>query len=306
MEFCSFRFGADESVRINSFVDLHPDCHHVLVVGSESDTHPPERRNRYEACFQTGVLSDLEESDSGNLPQELLQFIKLYGPYCFAAQSSNRLRRSVAIVHFAQSLDGRIATTTGASRWIGNRENLHHAHRMRALCDGVLVGSATFSRDRPRLTVRHVSGRNPVRIVVGSSPKGLKGAMDISPDPVWLVGYEGEPINGDIEAVDAGRSKNGIIPGKAILRALYRKGLHSVYIEGGATTASHFIKDHTVDVLQLHISPMIVGSGKASFSLPAIEEIAEAKRFSAHRWFSMGDHIMFVGWFPHNEEGNSE
>ena len=105
-----------------------------------------------------------------------------------------RLGRAFAVSHFAQSLDGRIATLAGDSKRIGSPSNLVHAHRMRALSDGVLIGSRTLRRDRPRLTVRHVAGAQPARIVLASSDEGIDALAGIEGGPVYVVGGNGEPV----------------------------------------------------------------------------------------------------------------
>src|SRR5712691_6072621 len=80
---------------------------------------------------------------------------------------TDRLRATMTI-HYAQTLDGRIATSTGQSQWISCEESLCLAHQLRATHDAVMVGVGTILNDDPRLTVRHVAGRSPCRIVVDS------------------------------------------------------------------------------------------------------------------------------------------
>ena len=77
----------------------------------------------------------------------------LYGPLCAIAPG-----QSFAVAHLAQSLDGKIAASNGASRWISGEEDLCHTHRMRALADAVVVGADTVLHDDPLLTVRRCSG----------------------------------------------------------------------------------------------------------------------------------------------------
>src|SRR6185437_10083055 len=86
--------------------------------------------------------------------------LELYLPF------AERRRRPYAVAHLGQSLDGRIATAAGASRWVTGEEDLLHTHRMRALADAILVGAGTVRHDDPQLTVRRCSGAHPVRVVI--------------------------------------------------------------------------------------------------------------------------------------------
>ncbi|MDH5604452.1 MAG: dihydrofolate reductase family protein, partial [Cyclobacteriaceae bacterium] len=116
--------------------------------------------------FYVNDQYDLERGEK-ELSREAQHFLSLYLPICFYQMKAKKRKSAFTIAHFAQSLDAKIATENGASQWIGNEENLIHAHRMRALCDGVLIGAKTLKTDKPRLTVRHVEGPDPVRIVMG-------------------------------------------------------------------------------------------------------------------------------------------
>src|SRR5437867_983279 len=87
--------------------------------------------------------------------------IDLYLPICSATAA-----RPVTVGHLGQSLDGFIATHAGESRWVTGQENVLHSHRLRALCDAVVVGAGTVAADDPRLTTRLVPGPNPLRVVL--------------------------------------------------------------------------------------------------------------------------------------------
>ncbi|HEX6765272.1 MAG TPA: RibD family protein, partial [Polyangiaceae bacterium] len=89
------------------------------------------------------------------------RMLALYAPLCAGARAE-----TLVIGHVGQSLDGQIATRTGASRYITGGENLAHVHRLRALVDAVVVGASTVECDDPQLTTRLVSGRSPVRVVI--------------------------------------------------------------------------------------------------------------------------------------------
>ena len=221
--------------------------------------------------------------------------LELYLPYCLAPVHARHMRRAFAVTHFAQSLDGRIATSAGDARWIGCDENRVHAHRMRALCDGILIGARTLQTDRPALTVRHADGSDPTRIVVGGAGAGDVDCLErAGSSPILLIGDQNGPVSGRVERVALPKT-NGRIATAEILKELYRHDILSVYVEGGATTTSAFLAEGNIDVLQLHISPMIIGPGINSFSTPAILSVGDSVRFGAHVYRSVGDGMMFVG-----------
>jgi diaminohydroxyphosphoribosylaminopyrimidine deaminase/5-amino-6-(5-phosphoribosylamino)uracil reductase len=207
---------------------------------------------------------------------------------------AKRWKRAFAISHFAQSLDGRIATLAGDSKWIGNQANLIHAHRMRALCDGILIGAKTLITDKPQLTVRHVPGTNPTRIVLGAAFDHIDYLRAVSEAPICVI--SSQPVSGpeDVATVMLER-QNGLISTTEILEALYQLGIYSVYIEGGATTTSHFLRERSLDVVQLHIAPMIFGSGLSAFAMPSIQQASESLRFASHTYVPVDGDIMFVG-----------
>jgi diaminohydroxyphosphoribosylaminopyrimidine deaminase / 5-amino-6-(5-phosphoribosylamino)uracil reductase len=230
---------------------------------------------------------------TGALPPDAAALLELYLPYALASRHARRLGRPFTVSHFAQSLDGRIATDVGDSRWIGCAENRVHAHRMRALCDGILIGARTLHTDQPALTVRHTEGPDPVRIVLGRAAD--LGCLErAGPSPILVVGEGDDPSSPQVERVALPRD-NGLIATSSVLRELFDHGIHSLYIEGGSTTTSAFLAEGNIDVLQLHISPMIIGPGINSFSRPGIHSVAESVRFQRHLYQSVGDGMMFVG-----------
>ncbi len=90
-------------------------------------------------------LAQMTELNATTLPPAVRQMIRTYAPYCLASRYAKSWQRAFSVSHFAQPLDGRIATVDGHSQWIGGPGNLTHAHRIRALCDGILIGAKTMS-----------------------------------------------------------------------------------------------------------------------------------------------------------------
>ena len=224
--------------------------------------------------------------------QEVQQFM-LYLPYCVLPYFSKKNKKCFAITHFAQTLDGRIASSSGSSKWIGNEQNLIHAHKMRALCDAILVGASTVVVDDPKLDVRHVTGENPRVVVVGGERIDLAKYYISGSDPI-LFCEDKNGIEKGIKKIKLTKYQDEFET-KEILECLFNIGLHSVYIEGGSKTTSSFLRQSNIDQLQIHISPRILGSGISGFSFDGIDDMEDAINFTKSRFIAMGDHMMFLG-----------
>ncbi len=232
--------------------------------------------------------------DRGTLSETTCAFLKQYLPYCLSCHFAKAQQKAISIAHFAQSLDGRIATANGDSKWIGNTENLIHAHRMRALSDAILIGSGTLKKDQPKLTVRLVNGPNPKRIVLGTSAACYSSLYESSKDRIMVIGRHSSSLNGQIDYVQLEPEKEFIDP-HHILQNLYQQGICSVYIEGGSTTTSYFIKRKAINILQLHLAPLLLGGGTPCLQIPGIDLVDQAIRFEKTQFQPTGDAIMFVG-----------
>ena len=196
-----------------------------------------------------------------------------------------RLRRhrgkaSFVIGQLGQSLDGRIATPTGASKYINGQEALCHLHRIRAQVDAVLIGVGTAIADDPQLTTRHVDGPSPVRVVI--DPHGrLPGTLSMLRDgaaPVLVITCEGRTVPAAAKQIVLPCDGTGHIAPAAIVRALARRRLRRLLIEGGAETLARFLNASAIDELHLMVAPIVLGSGKTGLNLAPIREVREAMR----------------------------
>lgn len=176
---------------------------------------------------------------------------------------------SFVVAHLGQSLDGRIGPVDGNPEAITGPEDMTHNHRMRALFDVVLVGGGTVLHDNPTLTVRHVEGRNPVRVVVDPERRlgDFYGIFNDGLAPTLLLCRE------ELRAAGARHGKadvlgvpDGCSP-RAVLAALRSQGLPRVFIEGGGVTVSRFLAAGCLSRLQLCVSPLIMGQGKPGIEL---------------------------------------
>ena len=187
--------------------------------------------------------------------------------------------RPYVIAQLGQSLDGRIATPTGESRWINRDCALDHVHRLRANVDAVVIGVTTAVADDPLLTVRRVPGRHPARVVIDPNGRLQSHARIFAADGVrrLIVCGEQRRREAGIEAVVVGH--DGVLLGPAqIVAALFKLGLKKILIEGGATTVSAFIDAGAVDRLHVLVAPVILGSGTTGLSLRAIKGLDQARR----------------------------
>lgn len=167
------------------------------------------------------------------------------------------------------SVDGKIASRTGDSR-LSCPYDLRRLHSLRASLDAVMVGAGTIIADDPRLTVRYVRGRNPVRVVVDGrlrSPISARVFSDGEARTVVLTSEAGEGGKAEelrrrgVEVVVAGRGPR--LSGSEILSALSRIGIRSVLVEGGGDLIWSLVREDLVDEFRVTISPFIIGGEAA-------------------------------------------
>lgn len=173
----------------------------------------------------------------------------------------------------AQTLDGKIADENYKSKWITSYESRKFVHKLRSEFDAVLIGRNTLELDDPQLTVRHVKGRNPYRIILdrelraNPSRKVFKDkfrektiiitALKAS-DKVNKLKHSG------VQIINSKIIKNKIQL-KEALEKISAMGISSILVEGGANTISEFIKQRMYDELLIFIAPKIMGNGLSSF-----------------------------------------
>jgi diaminohydroxyphosphoribosylaminopyrimidine deaminase/5-amino-6-(5-phosphoribosylamino)uracil reductase len=201
----------------------------------------------------------------------------------------------VIVGQLGQSLDGRVATESGHSKYINGSAGLVHLHRLRALVDAVVVGVGTAIADDPQLTVRRVPGPQPARVVI--DPKGRLGAgarmfADNGVRRLVIVeqGTRCRPPSG-VEVVTLPTADGQFAPA-AILTTLAGCGMRRILIEGGADTVSRFIVAGCLDRLHVMVAPIILGVGGPGLVLPALTCADQAPRMPV-RVHKFDDDVLF-------------
>ncbi len=205
----------------------------------------------------------------------------------------------------AMSLDGKIATTSGESRWITGDRARRLAHRLRAAHDAVLVGVGTIIADQPRLTVREARGRTPLRVVVDSEARTPTDSPLLTADeiPPIIAVTEAAPKERVERLRNAGAetwlmpSENGGVDLRALMRGLGERQVQSVLAEGGGTVAAALLEAGLVDRVYFFVAPKLIG-GKAAPSPvdgAGVDKLADAWRLGRIRARRIGEDLLISG-----------
>ncbi len=274
------------------YVNLEPCCHHgktppcidpilesgiARVVIGTVDPNPKVNGKSIEKLKATGieVTVGVLENACRELNFGYLHHIRTGIPW--------------VTVKIAQSLDGRIADSTGRSRWITSDASRKAVHKLRAAHDAVLMGVNTVVIDNPQLTVRHVRGPNPHRIIIDPKLRIPTDAalFDIADSNApWIVTSpeadtqrktELESTGAKIITVD---TRNGKFPWELILQCLGKNGITSVLVEGGSTVFTGLLREVTVNRLVICMAPILLGGD----ALPALHDMGIGSLDSAFRY----------------------
>jgi riboflavin-specific deaminase-like protein len=219
--------------------------------------------------------------------------IDLYLPICNATRAN-----PIVVGHLGQSLDGFIATHAGESRYVTGHENIVHLHRMRALCDAVVVGAGTVAADDPQLTTRHVPGPSPLRVVIDPTRRLADHYKVFSDDEATTLYVFSSALTRPDERT-FGRAGVAAVEGTAdgidigaLLPLLYQRGCVRIFVEGGGVTVSTFLEANLLDRLQMTVAPLIIGEGRPAVRLAPPAALRDCRRPS-YRVFRMGGDVLF-------------
>ena len=225
------------------------------------------------------------------LSSSVAELLDLYLPLCIG-RSAERL----VLGHVGQSLDGQIATSAGASRYVTGPENIVHMHRLRSLMDAVVVGAGTVESDDPELTTRLVPGDHPTRVVIDPTLR-VAHARKLYRDGLapTLIACQREGMRGEgpprIPLLQLSKEAERLSLSE-LLSSLAERGLRRIFVEGGGVTLSTFIQARCLDRLHVTVCPILIGRGRPGLSLPGVERLDQALR-PATRRFMLGADVLF-------------
>ena len=203
----------------------------------------------------------------------------------------------------AVTLDGKIATRTGHSKWITSQHARRWAHRLRAEHDAVVVGSRTLLVDDPQLTVRHVRGPNPWRVVLDTRLEYIPGTQvaEMGTRDGRTIVAAGKEVPDDrmVEALGSGlrvwnleTDLEGKIDPLDLLMRAGAEGFTSVLLEGGAELVSSFVQRGLVDRLVLFVAPRFFGEGLNMLGDLGVERVEQARLWRFRKIRRVGSDLM--------------
>ncbi len=283
------------------YVTLEPCCHHGKtppctdliirhkigrVVMGAADSNPLVSCQGINCLENAGIeiKTDILKDECRNLNEVFFHYMETSLPF--------------VTVKYAQTLDGRIATSTGQSQWISSPASLKFAHQLRAEHDAILVGIGTVLKDNPALTVRRVRGRNPLRVVVDSglaitTETNVMQNLSRTPTLIITAKTPSDPhfqklAAAGAELITVDPDENNHIPLKKLLQILAARNISSVLIEGGAQIITVALLDNLVNRLVTITAPKIIGKGIEAIGDLNIRNLKEAKLLSVKRIIKKG------------------
>jgi len=276
------------------YVTLEPCCHHgrtppctesIINAGiaevniAVADPNPVVAGKGIECLKAAGIKTNIGEYEqkAREINEGYFKYIKTGVPF--------------VIAKFAMSIDGKIATRTGDSRWITGEEARNYAHGQRHSVDAIMVGAGTIIADDPQLTARGYSGRcgraklQPLRVIVdGKGRVPATARVFYEPGKTLVAVAEGQFSTGILKSKREGTeyivlgSENGLIDIADLLKTLGQRQITTVMIEGGSKLLGYVFDHHLVDKVLAFVAPIIIGGegAKTAVSGRGVDKVADA------------------------------
>jgi diaminohydroxyphosphoribosylaminopyrimidine deaminase/5-amino-6-(5-phosphoribosylamino)uracil reductase len=300
----------DKAPGATLYVTLEPCCHQGKtppcteallragirrVVAAMMDPFP-QVAGQGATCLRAGGIAvefGLKETEARRLNAPYLKLLATGRPYVHAK--------------WAMTLDGKIATRTGDSKWISNDASRRRVHELRGRMDAIVIGIGTALADNPRLTVRPPGPRTPVRIVLDSrgrlSPSSL--LAETARDTPTLIVTAGDVPAERTEALRATGCVLLSLPGEqgrpalpALLDQLGRQRMTNVLVEGGAEVLGSFLDARAVDEVHVFLAPKLLGGAAARTAVAGqgMDKVAQALTLADWHVEAVNGDVLFHGW----------
>ncbi|MEQ8197599.1 MAG: bifunctional diaminohydroxyphosphoribosylaminopyrimidine deaminase/5-amino-6-(5-phosphoribosylamino)uracil reductase RibD [Clostridiaceae bacterium] len=297
------------------YVTLEP-CHHhgktppcvdalirnkfSRVVIGQKDPNPLVAGKSIEKLKELGI-----EVQVGILEDECKKLNEVFNKFIVTCEPFVVLKSGI-------SLDGKIATSSGESKWITGEEARAEVQKLRNKLSGIMVGADTVIKDDPLLTCRIPGGRNPVRIVVDSTlriPSNAK-VLDVHEGSQCIIATTEKASSEKIEALRSKGVKILVLPQnkgrvslKALMKELGREKIDSILLEGGGSLNYSALRENIVDKVQYYIAPKIIGGKDAKTSVEGdgIENLKDAFVLNNLQCRMVGNDILVEGYLKEGE-----
>lgn len=271
------------------------------VVVALRDPNPVVNGRGMELLRKAGIRVDsgLLEREAREQNEHFIHYIKTGKPF--------------VTLKLAQTLDGYIAAPDGSSQWVTGTDARKMVHQWRSEYDAVMVGRNTVLNDNPRLTVRHVDGRQPRRIIIDGPlelPKEMHVFSDQYEERSIIITHNREKYQAQADPMLNIMNPEGF-QGKTLLvghkdghsdlnEALYElaaQDVASILVEPGSDLARALIRDNLADKLELFIAPKLLGGGTRSVLGLGIERMAEALSMKRMKYEPVGEDLRISAYF---------
>ncbi len=239
------------------------------------------------------VVAGVLEAEAKKLNEAFIKYITTGAPF--------------VTLKIAQTLDGKIATAAGESKWITGEKAREEGHRLRDANDAVLVGINTVLKDNPSLTTRIPRGRDPIRIVVDTklrTPLKAKIITQKSSAKTYIATLDSMPKDKLVKLLDAGvevllaKGSKGHVDLKNLMKMLGGFGVTSVLIEGGSEVHASALKSGIVDKVVMFIAPMLMTGKDSLCSIGGVSptRLTQSIRLRNMTSRMVGDDLMIEGY----------
>ncbi|MFC1967430.1 bifunctional diaminohydroxyphosphoribosylaminopyrimidine deaminase/5-amino-6-(5-phosphoribosylamino)uracil reductase RibD [Chloroflexota bacterium] len=297
---------ASESVSgATMYVTLEPCCHHGktppctdaiiknkirrVVIGTP-DPNPRVNGRGMATLKKNGieVISGVLEEECRSLNEAFFRHVTTGLP--------------LVTVKFAQTLDGRIAAASGSSQWISSAASRRLVHKLRAVNDAVMVGIGTMLADDPELTVRHLRGRNPIRVILDSRlsiplEARVLGNQGNAPTIIATTNKADKAKlsrlkEAGIEVLEIPGDEHGRVDLNQLLVELGKRGISSVLAEGGAGVITALLRRNLADKIVAIVAPKILGKGIETVGDLNISDVNRSLKLSFTRTYRRDDDLV--------------